>query len=136
MALLLGLLCGGASTRAGRLLLPLCTGLASLWVGTQVVYYHLFRAFLTIFSITKMAMVAQSFGEMAVGNVLANWFPILMMAAPTALALWFRERLIPDGAPAPRQGARVGRSTGFPAWGSAGRTTGGPASAPRPPRWR
>ena len=41
MALLLGLLCGGASTRAGRLLLPLCTGLASLWVGTQVVYYHL-----------------------------------------------------------------------------------------------
>ncbi len=107
MALLLGLLCGGASTRAGRLLLPLCTGLASLWVGTQVVYYHLFRAFLTIFSITKMAMVAQSFGEMAVGNVLANWFPILMMAAPTVLALWLRERLIPDGAPAPGQRARM-----------------------------
>ena len=47
------------------------------------------------------------------GNVLANWFPILMMAAPTALALWFRERLIPDGAPAPGQrGFRVEGAAG------------------------
>ena len=106
MALLLGLLCGGASTRAGRLLLPLCTGLASLWVGTQVVYYHLFRAFLTIFSITKMAMVAQSFGEMAVGNVLSNWFPILMMVVPTVLSFVCRARLVPDTGPDAVRGRR------------------------------
>ena len=96
-ALLLGLLCGGVAPRRGRILLVLCTGLVSLWIGAQLVYYHLFKAFLTIFSLTKMAMVAQSFGEMAVGNVLASWFPILMMVIPTVLAWLFRNRLIPDG---------------------------------------
>ena len=85
-ALLLGLLCGGVSPGRGRILLPVCTALASLWIGSQLVYYHMFKVFLSIFSLTKMVMVAQSFGEMVVGNVLANWFPILMMAAPTVLA--------------------------------------------------
>ena len=96
MALLLGLLCGGVSLQRGRILLPICTALVSLWVGSQLVYYHMFRAFLTIFSLTKMAMVAQSFGEMAVGNVLANWFPIAMMVIPTVLSWVFRKRIVPD----------------------------------------
>ena len=48
MALLLGLLCGGVSLQRGRILLPICTALVSLWVGSQLVYYHMFRAFLTI----------------------------------------------------------------------------------------
>ena len=107
LAILLGLLCGGTPVRLGRVLLPLCTGLVSVWVGTQVVYYHLFKAFLTVFSLTKMAMVAQSFGEMAVGNVLANWLPILTMMVPTLLALWFRERLIPNDALAKGQRIRM-----------------------------
>ncbi len=97
-ALLLGVLCGGLPAHWGRILLPALTALVSVWVGTQMVYYHMFKTFLSIFSLTKMAMVAQSFGEMAVGNVLANWFPILMLAAPTILALIFRKRLIPAGA--------------------------------------
>ncbi len=96
VALLLGLLCGGVPVRRGRVLLPVCTALVSLWIGSQVVYYHLFKTFLTIFSLTKMAMVAGAFGDMAIGEVLANWFPILMMAAPTVLAGMFRRRLIPD----------------------------------------
>ncbi len=107
LALLLGLLCGGTPERWGRALLPACTALASLWVGTQVVYYHLFKTFLSIFSLTKMAMVARSFGEMAVGNVLANWFPILMMAAPTVLAIWCRKRLIDGQTPARGQRLRT-----------------------------
>ena len=98
IALLLGLLCGGIPIRWGRRLLPACTALISLWIGTQMVYFHMFKTFLSVFSITKMAMVAQSFGEMAVGNVLANWFPILMMSAPTALAILLRRFLIPDHA--------------------------------------
>ena len=80
----------------GRLLLVLSTALASLWIGSQLVYYHLFKAFLTIFSLTKMVMVAKSFGEMAVGNVLANWFPISMMMAPTVLAWVWRRRIVTD----------------------------------------
>ena len=49
VALLLGLLCGGVSLRRGRVLLPLCTGLVSLWLGAQAIYYRLFKTFLTIF---------------------------------------------------------------------------------------
>ena len=95
-AMLLGLLCGGVSPRLGRILLPACTGLVSLWIGSQLVYYHLFKTFLSIFSLTKMVMVAKSFGEMAVGNVLASWFPILAMCVPTILSIVLRTRLIPD----------------------------------------
>ena len=72
VALLLGLLCGGVSPRRGRALLPLITALVSLWIGAQLVYYHLFKTFLTIYSLTKMAMVAGAFGDMAVGQVFAK----------------------------------------------------------------
>jgi len=98
VAVLLGLVCGGTPVRTGRLLLPLITGLISLWIGSQVVYYHVFKAFLTIFSLTKMLMVAQSFGDIAVGNALANWFPILMMVLPVLAAVLLRARLVPDAA--------------------------------------
>ena len=103
VALMLGLLCGSVSPKRGRLLLPACTALVSLWIGTQLVYFHMFKAFLSIFSLTKMAMVARSFGETAVGNVLASWFPITVMAAPTVLAWVFRAAIIPDGHDAGRR---------------------------------
>ncbi len=93
-AALLGLLCGGVSPRRGRVLLPVCTAVISLWIGSQAVYYHLFKTFLTLFSLTKMAMVAGAFGDMAVGELLVNWFPILMMAAPVVLSLLLRNKLI------------------------------------------
>ena len=83
-ALVLGALCGGAGRRWGPGLLVGLTALISLWMGSQTVYYHLFKTFLTLFSLTKMAMVAGAFGDMAVGEILLNWFPILMMAVP-----WF-----------------------------------------------
>ncbi len=93
-ALLLGLLCGSVAPRRGRVLLILCTLLVSLWLGAQTVYYRLFKTFLTIFSLTKMAMVAGAFGDMALGEVLLNWFPVVMMAIPLVLAVWLRERVI------------------------------------------
>jgi len=98
-ALLLGLLCGCLEPRRGRALLPLFTGLLSLWIGTQVVYYHMFKTFLTLFSLTKMAMVAGAFGDMAVGEILINWFPILMMTAPFVISLRFRRSILPDDQP-------------------------------------
>ena len=94
VALLLGLLCGGVSPRHGRNLLVICTLVLSLWLGAQTVYYRLFKVFLTIFSLTKMAMVAGAFGDMAVGEVLVNWFPVVMMAIPVGLAIWLRGRII------------------------------------------
>lgn len=97
MALLLGLLCGGVSSRRGRILLPLCTGVVSLWLGAQAIYYRLFKTFLTLFSLTKMAMVAGAFGNMAASEVLLNWFPVLMMAVPVILSLVFLKKLIPGG---------------------------------------
>jgi len=43
VALMLGLLCGSVSPKRGRLLLPACTALVSLWIGTQLVYFHMIR---------------------------------------------------------------------------------------------
>ena len=96
LALILGLLCGGTPHRLGSALLVLCTALLSLWMGSQTVYYHLFKTFLTLFSLTKMAMVAGAFGDMAVGEILLNWFPILMMSIPVVLALLLRTKLCPQ----------------------------------------
>ena len=93
----LGLLCGGVSPSRGRVLLPLCTLLLSLWLGAQAIYYRLFKTFLTIFSVTKMAMVAGAFGDMAAWEILVNWFPVLMMALPVALSVLLRKRIVPDG---------------------------------------
>lgn len=93
---MLGLLCAGVPRRVGRWLLPGCTALISLWIGSQTVYYHLFKTFLTIFSLTKMAMVAGEFGDMAVSQVFVNWFPILMLTVPVILAWRLRDRLLPE----------------------------------------
>src|SRR5699024_8802313 len=75
-ALLLGLLCGGLPAKYGRVLLPLCTLILSVWLGAQAIYYRLFKTFLTLFSLTKMFMVAGAFGDMAAWEILLNWFPI------------------------------------------------------------
>ena len=94
IAFLLGTLCGGAGPRLGPVLLVGCTAVLSAWMGSQTVYYHLFKTFLTLFSLTKMTMVAGAFGDMAVGEIVLNWFPILMMAIPVALAFLLRRQLL------------------------------------------
>ena len=107
IAILLGLLCGGVAPRKGRVLLLAMTLLLSGWMGAQSIYYHLFKTFLTAFSLTKMGMVAGAFGDMAVGEILLNWFPIAMMAVPFGLAVVLRRRLIPEEGPMSRRmGAR------------------------------
>ena len=107
IAILLGLLCGGVAPRKGRVLLLAMTLLLSVWMGAQSIYYHLFKTFLTAFSLTKMGMVAGAFGDMAVGEILLNWFPIAMMAVPFGLAVVLRRRLIPEEGPMSRRmGAR------------------------------
>ena len=107
IAILLGLLCGGVAPRKGRVLLLAMTLLLSVWMGAQSIYYHLFKTFITAFSLTKMGMVAGAFGDMAVGEILLNWFPIAMMAVPFGLAVVLRRRLIPEEGPMSRRmGAR------------------------------
>lgn len=96
-ALVLGLLCGGIPPRLGQGALVVCTALLSGWIGSQAVYYHLFKTFLTLFSLTKMTMVAGAFGDMAMGEILLNWFPILMVAIPVVLAILIRSRLCTPG---------------------------------------
>lgn len=96
-ALILGLFCGCAPTAAkGAWRLSLCTLLLSAWMASQTVYYHLFKTFLTLFSLTKMAMVAGAFGGMAMGEVLLNWFPILMLLLPVIPAVLLRKKLISE----------------------------------------
>ena len=94
-ALLPGVICSGVSTNRGRILLPLFTALLSLWMGAQMIYYRLFKTFLTLFSLTKIVMVAKSFGGMAGDELLINRVPILMMFLPVAAAVLLRRRLLP-----------------------------------------
>jgi len=97
ISMLLGLLCGGLSPRRGRLWLVLCTAAVSLWIGAQTVYYSLFKTFLSLFSLTKLGMVAGAFGNMAILEILVNWFPVLMMVIPVLLALAFAPKILSVG---------------------------------------
>lgn len=97
VAAVLGLICGCVSYRRASVRLVLCAGAYSVWMAAQTIYYSLFKTFMTIFSLTKMGMVAGAFGQMAVGEILVNWFPILMMALPVLLAFLLRRKLLPDG---------------------------------------
>lgn len=101
IALLLGLLCGCLTVKRGRLLLPLCTLFLSLWMGTQTIYYRLFKTFTTLFSLTKIGMVAGAFGGMAAGEILINWAPVVLLAIPCLLSLFLSKHLVPD-IPLPR----------------------------------
>ena len=93
-AFFLGLLCAGIPTKYGQVLLPICTLLLSVWLGAQAIYYRLFKTFLTIFSLTKMAMVAGAFGDMAAWEIVLNWFPIVLMAIPTVASLLLRRKIL------------------------------------------
>lgn len=106
VALLVGALCSGVGPKRGPVLLVVCTALLSLWMGSQTVYYHLFKTFLTLFSLTKMTMVAGAFGDMAVTEILINWFPILMMVIPVVLAVLFGRRICSDQPLRPRMRLR------------------------------
>jgi len=95
-SLLLGQFCAGVHWRKGRRRLFLCVALISLWIGAQAIYFRLFKTFLTIFSLTKLTMVAGAFGGMAVGEIAMNWFPVLMMSLPLAAAWIFRRKILPE----------------------------------------
>lgn len=95
-AILLGLLCGSVPRRAGQVLLPVLTGLATVWMGAQVAYYSLFRTYLSLYSVTQAGMVLGNFGMDAVFTVLTSWLPLLLVLAPFVLSLVLRRRLVPE----------------------------------------
>ena len=96
IAMGMGLICGGIAPRYGRWMLVLCTAIVSLWLGGQMAYYHMFKAFTTIFSMTKLGMVATSFGDMVGGNIVSNWFSIMMMVIPVLITLFLRNVIVRD----------------------------------------
>ena len=96
-ACLLGCLCGILPRRWGKAVLIAATFGSSVWMATQSVYYHLFKTFMTVFSLTKMGMVAGAFGGMALTEIVLNWFPILTLLLPMIPALLFQDQLVPDG---------------------------------------
>lgn len=96
VACVLGLLCAGVPRRWSSGLLVGCAAVYSAWMAGQTVYYSLFKTFMTVFSLTKMAMVAGAFGDMALDEILLNWFPILMLMLPVVLAFLLRRWLLPD----------------------------------------
>ena len=97
VAALLGLLCAAVPVRAGRALLILCTGLLTVWLGAQMVYYDLFQTFFSLFSVTMAGMVFGDFGGQAAALIGENLLRILFFAIPFVLAVVFRRRLVPEG---------------------------------------
>lgn len=95
VALVLGLVCAAVPRRWGPWVLVLCMAAISIWMGAQTIYQRMFKTFLTVFSLTKMGMVAGAFGDMAIEEILINWFPVVMMALPVLVALVYRHRLLP-----------------------------------------
>ncbi len=95
-ALLLGLFCASPSPRTGKIRMFWLLFLYSVWMSAQTVYYHLFKTFLSLFSITKTKMVAGAFGSMALEEILLNWFPILMLMIPVYLFIPFQNILFPE----------------------------------------
>lgn len=93
-AMFFSFLCTVVPRRAGRVLLPVITGILSVWAGAQVVYYDLFRTFLSLFSVTKAGMVVGSFLNQAAMGIAANWIPILFLLVPVASAIDWRDRLL------------------------------------------
>ena len=95
-ALVLGLFCASPSPRTGKIRMFWCLCVYSVWMAAQTVYYHLFKTFLSLFSLTKTKMVAGAFGSMALEEILLNWFPILMLTLPVLLFFPLREVLFPE----------------------------------------
>lgn len=106
LALIFGLLCCRPSRHRSKFFLVLCATVYCAWMAAQCVYYHLFKTFMTVFSLTKMGMVAGAFGDMALDEMLLNWFPIVMLMLPVLPAVLFRERLLPHCPPSRRQRRR------------------------------
>ena len=44
------------------MLLPVCTGVVTVWMGAQISYYSLFRTYLSLYSVTQAGMVLNNFG--------------------------------------------------------------------------
>lgn len=105
VAVVFGWICGSSKNGKGGRRILCCTALIALWVGAQTVYFHMFKTFLTIFSITKMSMVAGAFGNMAAGELYKNWFPILMIALPVVVTFLVHTRIMPN-ADVPKHGRR------------------------------
>ena len=102
-AALLGLLCAAVPVRAGRVLLIVCTGLLTVWLGAQMVYYDLFQTLFSLFSVTMAPMVLGDFGGEAAGLIGRNLLRILFLAVPLVLSVVFRRQIVPEG----KEGWRV-----------------------------
>lgn len=101
--MLAALICGGAQKGKGAKRMLFIVVLLSVMMGAQAIYYRLFKTFLTIFSITKMFMVAASFGGMALHEIWANWIPVVAMTVPVLVTWKLRNRILPVQ-PTPRLG--------------------------------
>lgn len=96
IALILGLWCAAVRTKTGRWILLGVTGVLSVWLSAQAVYYKLFETFMSLSSLVRAPMVAGEFGGMALGNILKCWFPIVMICLPFAAAVALQKKLLSE----------------------------------------
>lgn len=78
--------------------------LITLLIGTQAVYYNMFKMFLSIYSITQAKGVLADFGWQAIQGISDSKVILFDMLAPFVLWLFLKKKISPD---APTAGERV-----------------------------
>jgi len=92
---LLTLLCSLGGGRFCRVSMSVWLVLLFLLYGTQAVYYHIFKTFVTLFSIGQAGEVIGNFWKQALEGIFQTLPELLVLALPAALWLLFGRRLEP-----------------------------------------
>ncbi len=95
IAALLGLLSACVKEKAGRVVLMVASALVTVWIGIQIVYFDLFKTFLSLFSLTMAGMVMEDFGTQTVNLIIQNLPKIFLLLALFSLPVMFRKKLVP-----------------------------------------
>ena len=97
IAMICALICHLISSKHRQWMVVCLTIFLSGWMCTQMLYFRLFKTFFSIFSVSKMGMVASSFGDMVMGILIDHWFAILVVTIPVIASFCLRKHLIGNG---------------------------------------
>jgi len=94
--LLCCLLCTIWGGLGNRVISIVIISLLTLWYMAQTIYYSIFKAFLTLYSVSGTGKVLQFWREILAG-IKANLFPLILLALPLLLLCIFGARFTPAG---------------------------------------
>lgn len=78
--------------RAGQVLLPVITFIATVIYSAQVIYYSVFRTFFSVYSMGNGGQITQFMSAIFLA-IAKNWLPILLFLVPVVLVIVLRSRI-------------------------------------------